>query len=115
MTTQTWMELESFTRTEAGVRASKPVTASDRLEDDLDLTGDDADEFMGKFFERFPVKPGDYEFSRYFSEEGFNLLAILAMPFSRKQQKKYDKQPLTVGMLERAINLGVWDSEKLAG
>lgn len=61
------------------------------------------------------MKPGDYEFARHFSEEGFNLFAILAMPFSSRQRKKYEKAPLTVGMLERAIEFGVWDSKKLAG
>lgn len=115
MTAPTWIELETFIRKEAGIRASRPVNRSDRLEDDLDLTGDDADDFMGKFFERFPVKYGDYEFHRYFSEEGFNLFSILLLSFSKKQRKKYEKEALTVGMLEHAIHLGVWDSKRLAG
>lgn len=115
MTAPTWIELETFIRKEAGIRASRPVNRSDRLEDDLDLTGDDAGDFMGKFFERFPVKYGDYEFHRYFSEEGFNLFSILLLSFSKKQRKKYEKEALTVGMLEHAIHLGVWDSKRLAG
>ncbi|MFM0069402.1 DUF1493 family protein [Paraburkholderia aspalathi] len=84
---------------------------SDSLENDLDLTGDEADDFMGKFFEKFKVEPGDYDFRRYFSEEGFNLFATIAMPFFKKKRKKYDKDPLTVAMLERAINSGVWDKK----
>jgi hypothetical protein len=42
-----------------------------------------------------------------------HLLAILAMASSKEQGRKYDQEPLTVGMLERAIKLGVWDSRKL--
>jgi hypothetical protein len=47
-------------------------------------------------------------------EEGFNLFLIVAMPFSKKLRQRYDKAPSTVGMLEYAIRLGVWDSAKLA-
>lgn len=114
MTSATWLALESSIRKEVGVRASRPVSPSDSLEDDLDITGDEADGFMGKFFEHFPVKPGDYEFGRYFPEEGVNLFSILAMPFSKKQRKKYEKASLTVGMLKLVIELGVWDRKKLA-
>jgi hypothetical protein len=32
------------------------------------------------------------------------------MPFSRKIRQRYEKTPLTVGMLERAIELGVWET-----
>ncbi|RDJ99634.1 DUF1493 family protein [Paraburkholderia lacunae] len=114
MTSTTWLELELFIRSETGIRSSKSVKPSDSLENDLDITGDEADDFMGKFFEKFKVEHGDYDFQRYFSEEGFNLFAIIAMPFSKKKREKYDKEPLTVAMLERAIKLGVWDSKKLA-
>jgi hypothetical protein len=114
MNNSTWQQLEAFVRREVGIRESRPLKHADRLEDDLDLSGDDADIFMGKFFDRFPVQPGDYDFARYFSEEGFNLFLILAMPFSKKLRQRYDKAPLTVGMLECAIRLGVWDSAELA-
>ncbi|MFX1763281.1 hypothetical protein PWP93_11870 [Paraburkholderia sp. A1RI-2L] len=48
-------------------------------------------------------------------EKGFNLFSILLLPFSKAQGKKYEKEALTVGMLERVIHLGVWDSQRLAG
>jgi hypothetical protein len=114
MDNTSWQELEAFVRRESGMRESTPIRHADRLEDDLHLSGDDADIFMGKFFDRFPVQPGDYDFLRYFSEEGLNLFLIFAMLFSRKLRQKYDKESLTVGMLEHAIKLGVWDSAKLA-
>lgn len=84
MDNETCLELESLIRDRTGLKTSRPIKPSNRLEDDLGLTGDEADDFMGKFFERFPVQPGDYAFTRYFSEEGFNLFEIVTMPFSKK-------------------------------
>ncbi len=110
----TWIQLESFVRREIGMRPYWPVHRADRLEQDLDVTGDDANDFMRKFFARFPVEPGDYAFDRYFCQAGFKPFELLARPFSRKLRRKYDKQALTVGMLEHAIELGVWDSRRLA-
>jgi hypothetical protein len=110
----TWIQLESFVRREIGMRPYWPVHRADRLEQDLDLTGDDASDFMGKFFAHFPVDPGDYAFDRYFRAAGFDPLGRLATLFSRKLRRRYDREPLTVGMLEQAIDLGVWDSRRLA-
>lgn len=113
MENSVWAELESFVRNEIGVRESKRLTRELSLEKDLDVTGDDADDFMGKFFERFKVEHGDFEFQRYFSVEGFNPLEIIGMIFSKKIRQKYDKIPLTLGMLEKAVESGAWDSGKL--
>jgi hypothetical protein len=110
----TWIQLESFIRSEIGMRPHWPIHRTDRLELDLDLSGADASDFMGKFFAHFPVAPGDYTFDRYFRAASFHPLELLAMPFSKKLRRKYDKEPLTVGMLERAIELGVWDARRLA-
>lgn len=101
-------DLILFIRQETGLPENRQIFRTDRVEDDLDLTGDEAFEFMEKFFEHFGIARGDYEFQRYFNEEGFNLFVILAMPFSKKIRKKYDREPLTVGMLDQAVEAGVW-------
>jgi hypothetical protein len=110
-------ELEAFIRKEIGLSPKRALSASDTLEDDLGVTGDDADDFMGAFSTRFNVEPGDFDFHRYFEMEGFSV-----WPFSiftnwlhrRWGIKKYDqREPLTVAMLQRAVDLGVWDTERL--
>nr|WP_063801231.1 DUF1493 family protein [Burkholderia ubonensis] len=111
----THARLEAFIRHATGMSTNRPLKPTDRLESDLDITGDDADDFMGAFFDQFSVEPGDYRFDRYFSEEGFNPFAIALLLFSKKARQRYEKEPLTVAMLEHAIELGVWDSRKLAG
>jgi len=109
-----WNELESFVIKQAGVSNKKILTKLITLEDDLDITGDDADDFMGKFFSQFKVDHGDFSLDRYFCGEGFNPFEMIAMIFSKKTRKKYDKEPVTLGMLEAAISAGVWNSEQLA-
>jgi hypothetical protein len=110
-------ELKEFIRKEIGLSPENPLNPSDTLEDDLGVTGDDADDFMGAFSKRFNVEPGDFDFHRYFEMEGFSV-----WPFSiltnwlhqRWSIKKYDhREPVTVGMLQRAIDLGIWNSQHL--
>jgi hypothetical protein len=113
MPSSIWDELESFVRSEAEVGKHRALTRGLNLETDLDLTGDDADDFMGKFFEKFKVEHGDFDFDRYFSAEGFNLFVVIGFFFSKKLRRKYDKEPLTLGMLEKAIEAGVWNSDAL--
>ena len=110
-------ELEAFIRKEIGLSPKKSINLSDTLEDDLGVTGDDADDFMGAFSKRFNVEKGDFDFHRYFEMEGFSV-----WPFSiftnwlhrRWGIKKYDqRESLTVAMLQYAIELGIWDSQRL--
>ncbi|WP_175977876.1 DUF1493 family protein [Burkholderia sp. BCC1047] len=109
----TWNEFEDFVRRGTGVSPKKILTKSHAIEGDLDITGDDAVEFMERFFNKFPVQVGDFEFNRYFSEEGFSLIEVARTVFSRKHRKKYDKVPLTLGMLYQAILDGEWNNQRL--
>jgi len=38
---------------------------------------------------------------------------FLLVLVSKRMRKKYEREPLTVAMLQYAIDLGVWDSEHL--
>ncbi|HEV3426846.1 MAG TPA: DUF1493 family protein [Paraburkholderia sp.] len=106
-------ELEAFIRKEIGLSPKRPLNPFDILEDDLGVTGDDADDFMGAFSRRFNVESGDFDFHRYFEMEGLSV-----WPFSiftnwlhkRWGIKKYEREPLTLAMLQRAIDLGVWET-----
>jgi hypothetical protein len=107
-----WAEIEAFVRKERGTLARQVITPATRLEDDLDVTGDDADQFMERFFDHFHVDTGDYNFNRYFLTEGSGLTLLLAI-FSKKRREKLERVPLTLGMLANAARLGQWESSRL--
>lgn len=105
-----------FARKQAGLWRQHTLTASTRLERDLGVTGIDADEFMEAFFSEFDVLSGDYDGGRYFGPEGLELgLSFLGRWLERRREaEKPARQELTLAMLQRAIDLGRWESERLA-
>ena len=111
MINDTWNILEDFIRKEAGAFSNKSLTPETSLEDDLDITGDDSDTFMERFFSYFQVDVGDFDIDRYFSGEGGGLLGILTNAIINPGKLK--KIPLTLGMLEKAIVLKIWDTERI--
>lgn len=113
MRTDIWNELENFVRKESGVFPSKILRPDTSLEDDLDITGDDSDIFMEKFFSYFQVDVGDFNIDRYFLGEGGGLLEMLISGILKKRAGKLDRIPLTLGMLEKAIDLKVWNTERI--
>ncbi|WP_269506497.1 DUF1493 family protein [Burkholderia sp. IMCC1007] len=113
MSQLTWNEFEDFVKREAGVSPEKILTKGHAVEGELDITDDDAVEFMESFFDKFPVQVEDFELNRYFSGEGFSLIEVALMAFSRKRREKYDKVPLTLGMLYQAILDGEWNNQRL--
>ncbi|MFT4065345.1 DUF1493 family protein [Paraburkholderia sp.] len=109
-------DLAAFIREEAGISEKRAIRSSSVIEEDFGITGDDADNFMDAFSRRFNVQPGDFDLNRYFEMEGFGGLLFFITNWLRKRWgiKKYEKrQPLTVAMLQHAIDLGVWDSQRL--
>ncbi|MCI3972559.1 MULTISPECIES: DUF1493 family protein [Burkholderia] len=52
-----WDEIEVFVGAEVGLGKSTPLFVATRPWEDLGQTGDEADDFMGRFFERFPSMP----------------------------------------------------------
>jgi hypothetical protein len=109
-------ELQKFIRSEIGIFEKRPVLASDVIEDDYGSTGDDADQFMEEFFRHFSIERGDYDFHRYFEIEGSGpIIPFFGKWYMRKVLKipEYVREPLTVSMLQRAIELGAWDSQRL--
>ncbi|GJH03731.1 DUF1493 family protein [Paraburkholderia terrae] len=108
-------ELEAFIRKQVRLPAEKSINPADQLEDDYGVSGDDADDFMHEFGKRFHVRPGDFVLQRYFDMEGISgpLCFITRWLHKKMGIKKYRKEPLTIAMLQRSIDLGVWDSQRL--
>ncbi|GKT15683.1 DUF1493 family protein [Acidovorax sp. SUPP2522] len=111
-------EIEDFARNESGIFPSKTINQLTTIEDDLQITGDDAVDFMEKFFDKFEVDYEAFEFQRYFNGEGLNPLKMLLLPlpgFRAKLRKEVMKVPLTLEMLARAVELKRWDAAKIEG
>jgi len=108
-----WEALEAFVRKEAAIPDKRRITEQTSLSDDLGQTGDDADIFMERFFARFDVDRGDYDFGRYFLMEGEGLLYHALRKYLLGKPHTFRRHALTVGMLNKAISLGTWDCEAI--
>ncbi|WP_233866841.1 DUF1493 family protein [Paraburkholderia adhaesiva] len=107
-------ELIEFIRKRTLYPVKYPITTETSVEDDLGVTGDDSIIFMEAFFKKFDVEPADFNCIQYFEGEGvFNPFSAFARLIFRKANTEYTRMPLTVGILQRAIELGKWDSERL--
>lgn len=82
------------------------LTRDTVLEDDLKITGDDANDFMKSFFNEFDIEIRNFESGTFFGDDGFSLIN-LSWLFSRKK-KRSQPTPLTLGHLEKVIELGYW-------
>lgn len=65
-----------------------PINRDTRLVQDLKIDGDDAYEFMEKFVSEFKIDYSEFNYTIYFSKEGFDLFGILVSVFKRKQKQK---------------------------
>jgi hypothetical protein len=84
------------------------------IENDLGITGDDANDFMADFSKTFEVNLEKFDPCCYFELEGF--LYGLFMPFYSKAIKdciRKKKRQITLGMLEQSVVDGIWDSDKI--
>ncbi|KUZ73585.1 hypothetical protein WI36_15375 [Burkholderia ubonensis] len=109
-----WDEIEAFVRSEAGLGKSAPLSAATRLWEDLGQTGDEANDFMGLFFERFAVDTGDFDFHRYFLMEGEGMLYSLFQRWVLRKPHGLERESITLAMLYRAAVERKWDARRLA-
>jgi len=77
-----------------------PITRDTLIEDDLGVTGDEANELLINFSRKYNVNISNFNFSKYFYDEPgvFNI-----------QNRKIE--PFTVGHLEKAIMVGCLDEK----
>ena len=81
---------EVLTFLEENYWIEKDTTSKTRIEDDLGITGDDADEMIQKFEDRFHIDMSNLNFTEYFFCEGENscilpfilLLKLILLPFA---------------------------------
>ncbi|NTX31341.1 DUF1493 family protein [Burkholderia pyrrocinia] len=109
-----WDEIDAFVRSEVGLGQSKPLSADTRLWEDLGQTGDEANDFMGRFFERFAVDTGDFDFHRYFLMEGEGLFYSVFRRWVLRKPHDFKREPITLAMLHRAAVERKWDAAQLA-
>lgn len=81
-----------------------PITKDTLIEDDLGVTGDEADELITYFSKHYKVNITNFDFSKYFYDE----------PGVFNVQNRIVK-PLTIGHLEKAILAGRLDDEVING
>jgi hypothetical protein len=82
------------------------ITRETSLLDDLEIKGDDVDEFFSRLIKDFSIDVKDLDLSRFFiGEEPFDFLSSI-IRFFRKERP--DKKPtIRIGDVERFINSGV--------
>ncbi|KPX59218.1 DUF1493 family protein [Pseudomonas amygdali] len=74
---------------------------------ELGIEGDDANELMPEFFERFSINIDNYDPYRYFVPEGYDFFSF------RRSKDRRGKIPITLGMLYLAAKTKVWDAQEL--
>ncbi|WP_252716990.1 DUF1493 family protein [Herbaspirillum sp. B65] len=109
----TWDSFEAWVRQRHGTSDNMRLARTTTLTGDMLLTGDEAVDFIDRYFAAFSIDPGDYRFDRYFLGEGFNLIEVIHMVLSKKKRAKYERTPLTLGMLYQAALDGKWNCARL--
>lgn len=88
----------------------KKINRDAILEDDLWITGDDADDFIAAFVEHFKLDITGFEITDFFSDEGSELLGITKV-LRRIMGIKENvvRKKLTVQDLEEWVKRGYWE------
>ena len=79
-------------------------TKDTKLQEDLNIWGDDAVEFIEDFGANFNVDISEFDFRKYFKPEGDMILASIVDLFRKTKPLEYTL--LTLGDLEQAIRNG---------
>jgi len=82
-------DLISFIRQQIGEYA-KPITRETLIEDDLGVTGDEAEDLIVNFAEHYNVNVDEFIFINYFYEEpsGFSFPDHIVKPFTIRHLEK---------------------------
>jgi len=82
------------------------INKNTELEEDLGITGDDADEFLYDYSKKFNVDMSDFVINDYFLAEGEDPFQIVSSWLLGKKIKKNGRKRLTLGHLEDAVKKG---------
>ncbi|MDI3396006.1 DUF1493 family protein [Pseudomonas sp. V98_8] len=94
---------------ELGLPERKTISLSTSINFDLGCNGADAQHLIETLEEHFAIDFVDYDSYRYFHPEGYDVF------LKRKAKGRGKKEPLTIGMLYRAIKAQCWDTRELEG
>ena len=84
-------------------KAFETLSLASRLNNELGLDGDDANDLLADIFANFGIKSGDYDHYRYFKPEGTDIFV-----FFRARDRRANAA-ITLGMLYEAAQLKIWD------
>nr|WP_275691469.1 DUF1493 family protein [Paraburkholderia sp. Cy-641] len=118
---EAWQQLEKFLRERKYLSLREVLRPDMDIRWDLGMDGHDAVHFFPDFFEVFQIRSGDFTYDKYFDGGGVNifstvctlLFALFFKKFRKEVREKNESTKLTAGMLQRAIELGMWDSQRL--
>lgn len=108
METKIFENLKAFVLREIG-QYEFSLTRKTELYKDLRIWGDDADDFIIAFSEKFGVDVSRFDMSKYFKSEGDEILPAIIRLFTGRQNQLI--VPITLGDLEQAIVHGKLDDE----
>lgn len=92
----------------------QPFKLSDRLEEDLQMAPEDIEDLLAEYFERFAIDWGDFAYNRYYPFRSIRIPILTKWLFKRRGLVDYRvAEPLTLGMLQHAIDMGRWDTDAL--
>lgn len=107
MDEEIFASVKAFTLEQARV-SEKKLHADARLEENLGIDGDDADEFMEAFAEKFDVDMTNFKVYDYFDPEGpFVIFYELYLWLFKGQKPKKLKQ-ITLRDLVKAVEAKKW-------
>ena len=96
-------EIKKFVNEIRGVYAFD-FTKDTKLQEDLNIWGDDAVEFINNFGGNFNIDISEFDINKYFKSEGDMILSSIVNLF--RKTKPPESIPLTLGDLEQAIRNG---------
>ncbi|MDR5817925.1 DUF1493 family protein [Caballeronia sp. LZ033] len=107
-------DIEELVQTYGFNPKRRPFKLSDRLEEDIQMAPEDIEDLLAEYFERFPIDLGDFAFNRYYPFRGIRIPFLTKWLFKRRGLIDYRvAEPLTLGMLQHAIDMGRWDTAAL--
>ena len=94
---------------ELGLPERKTISLTTSINFDLGCNGVDAQHLIETLEDHFAIDFVDFDSYRYFQPDGYDVF------LKRKAKGRGDKEPLTIGMLYRAIKAQRWDTQALEG
>ncbi len=109
-TSAVFEQVKAFTVKFTGVQPGN-VTLNTTLENDLGITGDDAEDFMLAFFDEFGVNYTGFELTKYFAQEGFDptgITLVIRRLFTDLSPLTAPVYDVTIADLVKSVNEGRW-------